>query len=791
MSPITRIIIRQFRKYPVFSIINIGGLAIGIAASFILLVYSQRELSTDHQFRDANRIARICTDFFHMGPFAVSQSMLRPLIKISCKDVEDATAVDRDGSQTIRTSLNERAFTVDDSYEIDSSFFHVFSYTASAGAFPAGGLAPGQAILSESRASQFFGKQDPVGKTIFVGKHNKPYTVVAVLREDAGRSHLHPEILLPRLPDSTENTANWASCSLYNYVKLKPGGTMAGLQTWIDRLRQKVVYPSTGATVGYAEWKNSATTISFLVQPLTSIYFDGRPIFDLSPGGDLIQVRLLASVAILLILLAIINYVNLVTARSSIRSKEMGLKKTFGAGRRALVAQILRESILFSLLAMLLASALIQVILFAYQYSTGAALTGPIPFLSANLLYLIAFSLIVGTIAGIYPALYLTGERNRLTIRSSGTGRERPGIRNILVTLQFAIATGLVFISFIVYSQLGFIKNKDKGFRSQGLVVISNAGELQDHAEAFRHLVEQQSAVQSTSFCNRTPAGNSITMGTYEIPGTHKTLNIQEFRADEHYINTLGMHLTNGRNFEKTLASDTNALILNESAVSALGLFNPVGSLINGSERVIGVVKDFNYASFHDKIGPAVLRYHPASTSIFVIRVRGNNTAAFLDWLRQTAKKFMPDTPLNISFMDDNFEHLAEKERLLGNAISFFTILAIILAILGLIGLTMFTIERRTKEIGIRRVLGAGRGDILTLVSANFLRLAVIAGAIALPLSWWLVRHWLDNFAYRVAVSPGAFVLTVALILLIAFTVIGILTLKAIATKPAETLKME
>jgi putative ABC transport system permease protein len=783
--------LRQFRKYPVFSAINIGGLSIGIAASFILLVYSQRELNTDHQFKDARQIARICTDFFHMGPFAVSQTMLRPLLKATCKDVEDATAVDRDGSLNIRTSLNERAFTTNEAYEIDSSFFHVFSYTASAGAIPAGGLSPGETILSESKARQFFGKQDAIGKTLFIGKRNTPYTVIAILHEDVGRSHLQPEILLPRLPDPSDNTSGWASCSLYNYVKLKPGSTMADLQTWIDRLRLKVVYPSTGATMPYKDWTTSATTISFLVQPLTSIYFDGRPLFDLSPGGNLVQVRLLASVAVLLILLAIINYVNLVTARSSIRSKEMGLKKTFGADRRTLIAQVLRESILFSFVAMLLACSLIQAILFIYQYSTGAALTGPIPFLSANLLYLVAFSLVVGALAGSYPAFFLSGERNRMNIRSSAAGREPSLVRNVLVTLQFVIATGLVFISLVVYSQLHFMKNKDKGFRSQGLVVINNAGELNDHAEAFRQLVEQQSAVRSTSFCTRTPAGNSITMGTYEIPGMHKTLNIQEFPADDHYINTLGMHLISGRNFEKTLASDTNALILNESAVTALGLFNPLGALINGSERVIGVVKDFNYTSFHEKIGPAVLRYRPAGASTFVIRLGGGNTAAFLDWLRSTVKKYMPDTPLNITFMDENFARLAAKERILGNAISFFTVLAIILAAMGLIGLTLFTIERRTREIGIRRVLGATQKDILGLVLANFLRLALVAGAISLPLSWWLIRRWLDNFAYRVSVGPGAFVLAVLLILLIAFTVIGILTLRAIETNPARTLKTE
>ena len=791
MNILLKTVLRQLRKYPTFSLINIGGLAIGIAASFVLLIYTQRELTVDHQFRDADRIARICTDFYHMGPFAFSQPMMRNVIRATCKDVEDATAITWNTGLDVRTSLNDRAFTSNESYNIDSSFFHIFSYEAGTGAIPAHGLAPGEAILTAAKAHQFFGSQDCIGKTLYIGKENAPYTVVAVLTETTGQSHFFPQIFLPRKADSAESSANWASCLYFNYVKLKPGGSITGLESWLAQLRRKVIYPTVGTTQTWDVWNTASNTITFLVQPLESIHFDNRAMFGFSAGGNLIQVHLLGSVAILLILLAIINYINLITARSSIRAKEMGLKKTFGAVRITLITQIVRESMIFSGLAMLIACGLIQVILFTYQYVTGAELTGPIPFLSANYLYLIAFSLGVGILAGIYPAFYLTGERNRLTIRSSGTGRERAGIRNVLVTLQFVIATGLVFVSFIVYSQLHFMKNKDKGFASQGLVIINNTEELKDHAEAFRQLVAQQAAVVSTSFSNRIPAGNSISMGTYEMPKTKKWISIQEFGADDNFLNTMGMHLLSGRNFERNLLSDTNALILNESAVAALGLFNPLGEVINGSERVIGVVKDFNYASMREKIAPAILRFKPTANGTLAIRLRGGNTAAFIDWLQTTGRKFNPDTKLDIGFLDDTFAHLADKERRLGNAISFFTILAIILAVLGLIGLTLFTIERRTKEIGIRRVLGATDRNILALVSGNFIRLAAIASAIALPLSWWLINRWLDNYAYRVAISAWPFLETLVLILAIAFAVIGVLTVKAITANPVKSLRNE
>jgi putative ABC transport system permease protein len=786
-------LLRNFRKYPAFSLINLGGLSIGIAASFILLVYSQRELSCDRHFRDADRIARIGTDFFQLGPFAFSQPMLRDLSLASCKDVQDATAILPGDETPIRTGTGDRAFTGIRPYYIDSSFFNIFPYETASGAIPTHGLAPAEAILSASEARKFFGKEDPVGKTIYIGKEMTPRKVVAVLKETFAKSHLDPQVLLYEAADPNDASATWTSFSKYNYVKLKPQGSIAGLDAWLERVREKIAYPVSHSLKSYDQWKTSGESVSFIVQPLTDIYFHSDLKFDLTPGGNLTQVRLLGAISLLLIALAVINYVNLVTARSSVRAKEIALKKTFGAARSRLIGQILKESLLFSTFALFLACGLIQVILFGYQSATGAPLTGPIPFLSANYAWLVIFSLTVGLLAGIYPALYLTGFRPGMIVRSTtGSGRNRPLLRNSLVTLQFAIAIGLLFVSFVVYSQLQYMKKKDKGFRSEGVIVIENAGALKDRLTAFRQLIEQQSQVASTSLCNRTPAGNSLSMGAYNKPGTPQNsfIFIQEFPADEKYIATLGIRLADGRNFDRNLLSDTNSLILNQSAVSALGLFHPIGAIIDGSQRVIGVVNDFNYTSLHEKIGPAILRFTPAGNTL-AIRLRGGHPAEFLDWLRGAGRQFLPDTPLNISFLDDNFGRLAEKERLLGQAITFFTALAILLATLGLIGLTLFTIERRTKEIGIRKVLGAGTINILRLMSGDFIKLVVIASAVALPIGWWLINHWLGQFAYRVSVSVWTFFATEFLIGLIALTVIGLLTLRALLADPVKNLRTE
>jgi putative ABC transport system permease protein len=789
-----KLALRNFRKYPAFSLINLGGLATGIAASFVLLVYSRREMSCDRHFQDSDKIYRVATDFFNMGGFAKSQPMLRDLLKVSCKDVEYATALDRSYQDVlIRTSEQDRAFTGNYPYYTDPSFFKVFSFQAAAGAIPENGLQPGEIILSETYARKFFGTRDATGKTLLIGKENMPVKVVAVLKEDFQKSHLDPQIVLPLTRDKTaDGVVNWSSASFYNYVKLKDNGSEAGLKNWLNRVLEKIVYPASGASAPFAQWKESNTAVKFIVQPLASIYFSSDLKFEISAGGNLTQVKILGGLSIFLILLAIINYVNLVTARYSIRSREIGVKKTFGASRGALAAQMIQESLLFSLLAMILACGLIQVILFIYRWATGTALTGPIPLTVVHYGWLLLFSLCVGLLAGLYPAFYLTAFRPIFSIRAKGKmpGKGNPRVRNTLVLVQFIIAAGLIFVSIVIYGQLQYMKNKDKGFRAEGVVLVENIGDLQNQAPAFQQMVEQQAQVVSTSFCERTPAGKSIWMYTYRTASMKEDMTLQTFPVDDKYIPTLGMRLINGRNFRRDLITDTNSLILNESAVAALGLFDPLGATVNGSERVIGVVKDFNFASLRQKIGPVVLKYSPSGSSL-AIRISGGHPAAFLDRLKEIGKGFTHGEPLKLSFLDENFVKLAEKERLLASAISFFTILAILLATGGLIGLTLFNIEQRTKEIGIRKVLGAGIQNILGLVSRDFIRLVALASLIALPLSWWVMNRWLENFAYRVPISIWTFFITESITVTIAMSVICILSFRAAIASPVDNLRAE
>jgi putative ABC transport system permease protein len=787
-----KIALRNLIKYPLFSLINLGGLSVGIAASFILLVYSQREMNCDRHFRDAGRICRIGTDFYNVGGgFATSQPMLRDLLQTTCKDVQYATSLDKASAEVpVRVNEQDRAYKGIYPYYTDSNFFSVFSYQTSAGSIPSKGLTPGEVILSESAARKFFGRETPVGKTLFIGNGNTPGTVIAVLKEGFERSHLTPDVILALPANATTGNPNtWTTAAVYNYVKLNPEGSIAGLNYWTERLLERIVYPASHAETSYKLWKESSAAVKFIIQPLTDIYFRSDLKFELSPGGSLTQVRLLSAISIFLILLAIINYVNLITARSSARSREIGLKKTLGASRRDLAAQILIESVLYSLLAMILAGGLIQVMLYFYQSYTKS---GPVSLLLSHYLLLTGFSLLVGVLSGVYPAFHLTAFRPWLSMPSDNSipGKGAPHIRHALVLVQFTVAAALIFVSFVVYGQLHYMKNKDKGFRAEGVVLIENADAIRGGAIAFQHLIEQQSQVLSTSFCNRIPGCNSIWMYTYRSPSMGADLSIPTFPVDDQYLATLGIHLNAGRNFNRHLVSDTNSLILNESAVAALGLFNPIGATINGSEKVIGVVKDFNYTSLREKIGPAILRFSPLG-NVLAIKVRGNQINGFLEWLKDTGKTFIPDGTLSVSFLDDNFVKLAEKERLLGNAITFFAILAILLATMGLTGLTLFTIERRIREFGIRKVLGARVGDILGLMSKDFLRIATFASLIALPVGWWLVHRWLENFAYRAPVGISIFFGTEAILLTIAFSVIGVLTLRTAIASPGKTLRSE
>ncbi len=779
---------RNLFKSPVYSILNLGGLSVGIAASFILFLYVYQELHYDRFFPNSERIYRVATDFYSMGGFACSQEQLAYHLKTECKDVAHATALDS-YFRPVPVQVNNRNYEEPGVLEIDSAFFQVFAFPVKEGFIPASGLAPDELILSADLAEKYFGQESAIGKIITIGKEKESYKVAAVLEKTLQKSHLEPTILMPKAPDE-ELKVRWTSAAVYNYVRLKPGATEADLRSFLDQLLREKVFPTTNSEGTFESWYAGNSAVKFFIQPLHDIYLHSDYKFELSAGGNPTQVRVLGIIGVFLILIASINYINLSTARSSIRAKEVGIKKTLGLRKSGLVRQFLLESVLFSFLAMLVAVGLIEAMLWMFQQITGSELSESLFFNWYQPALLIAFSVAIGLLAGLYPSFYLTSFRPVKVLKGDTTLGGNKGLRGSLVVVQFTIAIALIVCSMVVYQQLHFLQHSDKGFDQEGVLIIDNVGDLEEKKEVFRQKLEQQSQVVSTSFSSRIPAGRSVWMYTYKTPEMPDDMTIQTFPADDQYIPTLGLRLVEGRNFNKNLASDSAAIILNEAAVAALGLENPIGADVGYGQTVIGVVQDFNFQSLRQQIEPTALSYRPDGYNL-AIKLRGQDISGFLSKMQQSWAQFGLEDPIRYHFLDENFAELAAKERVLSRAISFFTLLTLFIACLGLLGLVVFTVEQRTKEIGIRKVLGASISNIATLLSKDFIRLVLIANGVAFPLAWWAMNSWLEDFAYRIELQWWVFVAAGILALVIAVLTLSFQAIRAAMANPVKSLRSE
>ncbi len=778
---------RSLAKYPVYTGLNLGGLALGIAAAFVLGLYVNQELTYDRHFDDSERIYRVATDFFDMGGFALSQEQLLDVLPDEAATVEQGTRVAGQGSTLI--------FVGEDRYEessvllADSVFFQMFSFDFASGDPASALLAPDGAVLSEELARRYFGEEPAMGQTLLVGKERVPHRVTGVVAASRGKTHLDANLWLPLERD--EPRPNWTNVTYYNYVKLRPGAAQADLEKGLETIRRRHAYPTSGFDGTFEEWAAMPWAVQFWAQPLHDIHLHSAFNFERPPSGDPLQVYALGVIGLFVLLIAGVNYVNLTTARSTVRAKEVGVKKALGVARHSLVGQFLTETVVFSLLAAVLAGILAEGMLAAFAFITGTPLVESVLTGGGYALVLIAFALGVGVLAGLYPAFYLARFRPAQILKGGETGSGNHGLRGALVVGQFAVAIALVVGSLTVYQQLAFMQETDKGLSPDGVMVVENARALGEQLGAFQQEVDRLTGVERTSLTRRVPAGNAISMGSFVAPNLEEPLPIQIFRADEDYLPTLGLRLLAGRNFRDT-AADSSALILNEAAVAALGLGDdPIGQTVNESDLVVGVVSDFQFQSLRGRIEPAVLRYG-TDGDVLAIRLHGGGeVAASLDQVQALWQTFAPDDPIRTSFLDDNFAALAEQERTLGKAVAFFTLLALVIAAMGLFGLVAFAVQRRTKEIGIRKVLGAGVPAILTLLSKEFLRLVAFGFALAVPVAWFVMSRWLDGFAYRIEIGPGLFLAAGGLALLIALATVSAQALRAATADPVRALRHE
>lgn len=779
---------RNLRKHSAFSFLNIGGLTLGIATAFVILVHGWQELRTDRHIPAYNRIYRVATDFFNMGGFAKAQWQLHDRL-IEYNDIEAATVFNR-GYQEIPVESGNVVYREPFYFNADSSYFKVFPARFVEGSAQQVLRSPNEVVLTEKLAHKYFGNEPAVGKILKIGKEKKEYRISGVVANNDHKTHLLADFWMTIEPPE-DRTGNWNSSSYYNYVKLQNGKDAGVLKQITEDIRRRYVYKSSQTSQNFEQWSADLKSVRFMIQPLKDIYLYSDYKFEIAPGGNPTQVYILIIIGLFVVLITVVNYINLTTARASVRAKEIGIKKTLGASKSSLVRQFLSETCSAGIIAMIFAAILAQGLVILFNKLSGISFVSG-SLLSVQLLAaLFVFVLLLSLLAGLYPAFYLTTFRPKKILKGDFTIKSNKNFRSSLVVFQFTLAIGLIISTLVVYDQLQYMQKKDKGFNEEGVLLVNNAGILGDKKTVLKNAIDGRNEVISTSFTQRTPGGKSIWMFTYQTPGMTESMTLQTFPADKDYIPTLGMQVIDGRNFSKDIASDSSAVILNEEAVKALQLKNPTGAEINEGQKVIGVVSDFNFQSLHEKIAPAVISYSSDGGQL-AVKIKGvQHVTAFRTFLENEWKKLSAEQPIQYSFLDEDFAAFAEKEKVLSKAVTFFTVLALIIASIGLFALAMFSIEQKVKEIGIRKVLGANVGSIVALLSKEFVKLVIIAAVLAFPLAWWAMSSWLQDFAYRITLNAWLFMLGAAIALAIALLTISFQAIKAAIVNPIKSLRTE
>ena len=784
-----RLAVRNASKHPLFTILNIGGLALGIAATFVLSLYVQQELTYDRHFEDHDRIYRITTDFFNMGGFAKSQNQLLDHLPDALPELELATRFDK-GFQSTTVVTAGRTYDESRYFFVDSTFFRMFSYRFLAGRRDNVMRGPDAVVISDETALKYFGSTaEAMGRTLLVGKEKRAYRIEGVVETPPRRSHLIADLWLPL--EARERQTYWTNIEYYNYVKLRPGAGLEDLERSLEHLLRRHAHPAAQSGETYGAWRASSRAVTFDVQPLADIYLHSDHQFEIAPGGNPTQVYILGVIGIFIILVAGANYVNLTTAHSSIRAREIGVKKTLGARRGSLIQQFLSEAVVAAVLATVIAAGVAVIMLDVFEYVTGNVLVESLFTSMWPMAALAGLAVGVGLLAGLYPAFYLSSFPPVRILKGEWTATGGSGLRSGLVVMQFAIATGLGIGSLVIYQQLSYMQSADKGFEHEGVVVIENVDVLGDHAETFRQEVERHEVVSGSSFAGRTPTGTGVAAYNFRTPMMEESISIQTFRGDEDFLPTLGMRLLAGRNFSGDLASDSSAVILNESAVRVLGLGNePIGREVNEGQHVIGVVRDFHFQSLRETIEPVAVTYLTGGRQL-LLKVGRRDAADFVASLAELWRRFSPDEEMRYGFLDENFERLAEEERMLSRAVTFFTLLAVLIACAGLFGLTAFAVQRRTKEIGIRKVFGATAAAVVVLLSKDVARLVLIAFVAAAPVAFLALDDWLADFAYRIDLCAVPFVLAGGGALVLALLTVGYHAIRAASIQPVESLRYE
>ena len=782
-----RIALRNLARRRSTTALNVVGLAAGLACCLLIGAHVRHELSYDRFHTHADRIVRVQPRFGEFGYFAVTPVTALDHLQTAYPEVVAAThvqlkrAIVRQGERWIE----EEAFAY-----ADASVFDVFTFPLRRGDPTTALREPNTVVLTETAAAAYFGDADPMGRTLALND-GATLTVTGVMADMPSNSHLQVRALasLATIYDGAEaDVVAGFRLQGHQYLRLTTPEAAEALQAKLDALTAEG-QDAVQAALGF--WVDG---MEIGLYPLTRIHLYPNVGPNANPEGAARYLYLFGAVALFVLLLACINYMNLATAQAAERAKEVGIRKVAGAQRRQLAVQFLGESVLVCLAALVLALGLVQVLLPAFNRLTDGALA--VRYDLPTLGVLAGAVLLTGLVAGSYPALILSRLQPIGMLRGRVGGRGGARLRQGLVVFQFAVSVGLIVATLVVHQQLRFMQTKSLGYQTAQVVQLQLPEAVRAQGKALKAEVERLAGVAGASLSSGVPSGGGGMMYMHELNET-ETVPVVALQADADYLAAMGMDLAAGRTFDAARAADTSAVLLNETALRVFGLEAQVGEAgtfdFGGEMRtVVGVVRDFHASSLHQPIGPAVLTLPDAEQAgALVVRLEAGQATEALAAVEAVWQRFAPEEPFTYVFADDVLASYYRAERRTGRLFAAFAGLAVLIGGLGLFGLATFTAQQRTKEIGVRKVLGATVPGLVALLSKDFLRLVLVAFVVAAPLAYLAMRHWLEDFAYRIDLGAGVILLAGALAVAVALLTVSGQAIRAARRNPAESLRYE
>ncbi len=779
---------RSFLRNYVFSLINIIGLSVGLTASILILLYVYNELNYDTFNKHADRIYRVNTIFVQKDSeelSGVTTGAMGPSLFEEFPEVENFVRFSMSRPGNFRSG--EESFKIQKVMYADSSVFDVFTFDILSGNKSAL-TKPFSIVLTSTTAQKIFGDTDPIGKVLEYN-NELPLTVMGIVEDLPPNSHLEFEALISfhTLYTFDKVYLNWdGGFGYYTYVLLDKANSSQKLSSKLK--------PFLHRHINY-KYEQVGVELKMVFDPLLDIHLFSDAEDNLETRGNLINVYVFSAIAFFILAIACINYMNLSTARSSRRAREVGVRKVLGATSSGIRMQFLSESMIISFFALLLALIFVEVIQPFYNELINQDLS---LYSTQNLMlisYLIILTILVGFLSGSYPAFYLSSFKPVHVLKGGWiSAKAKAGFRNILVSLQFAISICLIICTLVIYKQLGFVHNKELGFNKENILYIPlESNKSKESLGLLKNEISRIPTVQSVAASTGIP-GLGLSRNGYFPEGYEEPMMIYVIAVDESFIETFDLKLIEGQNFSRLTTLDDGDYLVNKSLANEVGWVTPIGREIrrNGKHKVIGMIEDFHFAPLFIKIAPLIITNQPFDGfDYLIIKQNGNNLKSTIHSIEKEWKKVLPMENFNYHFLDHSLDVLYNSERRFGNIFIIFSLLAIFIACLGLLGLSSFLVEQRTREIGVRKVFGSSSASIIRLMNLDFAKRVIIANIFAWPVAWYVMNMWLNNFAFRTALSWWVFPVSGLIVLVIAFITVTYQSFRAANTNPADVIKYE